>query len=83
MIAVPPAKPVTIPVDPTIAIDGALLLHTPPGVTSDKGWGYPMHINDAPVTGPGVWAYVAIQENRANRERMQYFIKSSFICLCT
>ena len=43
----------TSPVVPTVAIDGMLLLHTPPGLASDSAVAWPWHIVPAPVIAAG------------------------------
>ena len=53
MVPVPAATPVTIPVEPTVAIDVALIVHVPPGelllsIVVDPG-----HKLISPVIAPG------------------------------
>jgi len=53
MMAVPLEIPVTIPLDePTVATARLLLLHTPPGVPSDKVLVAPTHSWAVPVIPP-------------------------------
>jgi len=52
MVAVPNARPVTIPVEPTLAVAGALLVHRPPPA-SDNAFGEPRHISFDPAIGAG------------------------------
>ncbi len=46
--------PFTVPVDPTVAMLVALLLHVPPVVTLLKVMGVPIHTLAAPVMVPAV-----------------------------
>ena len=50
----PAAKPVTIPVEPTIAIPVALLAHVPPPVAEDNVVVAPAHTDVEPVITAGV-----------------------------
>jgi len=49
MLAVPADTPVTIPVEPTVALPGLLLLHAPPAVASVRLTVEPTHTGAAPV----------------------------------
>lgn len=49
----PDIMPVTIPVLPTVATEGALLVHVPPGVGSVKVTGVPMQTLGLPEIGSG------------------------------
>ena len=52
MVTVPGLTPVTMPVEPTVAIPGAELLHVPPATTSDKVMCNPVMTLDAPLIVP-------------------------------
>jgi len=52
MVAVPNARPLTIPVEPTVAITRALLVHKPPPA-SDNAVGEPRRISFDPAIGAG------------------------------
>ena len=45
----PAATPVTIPFDPTPAVNAALLLHVPPAVASVSAVAEPTHTTGVPV----------------------------------
>ena len=66
MVAEPAAKPFTKPDMPTEAIAGAVLLHVPPTVTSEKAVDVPVQIEEAPEIAATdgtvftVTAYVAV-----------------------
>lgn len=49
--AVPTDTPVTMPVELTVATEGLLLLHVPPGVLSARAIVEPTQTPDAPVIG--------------------------------
>jgi hypothetical protein len=53
MVAVPMARPLTVPVGVTGATDGLLLLHVPPGVASLSVVIPPTHTAGSPVMGFG------------------------------
>ena len=53
MVAVPVATPVTMPVEPTVAVAGSLLLHEPPGVASANVVVAPMQTESEPVIAAG------------------------------
>jgi hypothetical protein len=53
MVAVPAATPVTIPVEPTVAIVVLLLLHVPALVASAKPVVNPVHTTFVPVIAAG------------------------------
>jgi hypothetical protein len=53
-VASPAAMPLTTPdEEPTVAVPGALLVHTPPGVASLSAVVSPMHTCKTPVIGKG------------------------------
>jgi len=51
MVAVPADTPVTTPVELTVATEGLLLLHVPPGVESCNATDEPVQVPDEPVIG--------------------------------
>lgn len=53
MIVVPITCPLTIPVDPMLAMVGALLLHAPPPVASVSPIVVLTHNADGPLIAPG------------------------------
>lgn len=53
IIAVPAVNPVTVPEELMLPMDGALLLHVPPPVVSDKVVVNPVHTVVLPVIGFG------------------------------
>ena len=58
--AVPPAIPVTIPVEPTVAAAGDPELHTPPVTASVNAVVVPAQVVNVPVMGPGAWLTVNV-----------------------
>ena len=54
MVAGPPDKPETMPVDPTVAVPVALLLHVPPTVKSPSVIVAPVQTKVLPVMPAGV-----------------------------
>lgn len=62
MVTVPPATPVTIPLDiPTDAIAGLLLLHDPPVTALPNGVELPWHTLNVPVNGAGASTVTAVE----------------------
>ena len=53
MTVVPAATPVTMPVEPTLAVPGARLAHTPPPVPSASVVVAPTHTLSVPVIAAG------------------------------
>jgi hypothetical protein len=51
IVTVPAATPVTKPVEVTVATDGLLLLHVPPGVASLSNVDAPTQVDELPVIG--------------------------------
>jgi hypothetical protein len=51
IVAVPAVRPLTSPDELTVATEGVLLLHVPPGVASDKVIDKPVHTVPGPVIG--------------------------------
>ena len=55
--------PVTIPLsEPTVAAAGLLLVHSPPGTTSDSAAVAPAHTVEGPETGSGEVLTVTVME---------------------
>ena len=54
MVTTPPLTPPTTPVEPTVAIPGLLLVHTPPGVASASGIVVPVQTSVGPVIVPAL-----------------------------
>lgn len=64
MVTTPDDKPVTTPDKLTVAVDGALLLHAPPGVASVRVIEDPAHTEDGPDIGPGAGVTVIPKETK-------------------
>lgn len=62
MVQVPAATPVTNPVELTVAIEGLLLLHVPPGVLSVRATEAPTQVPEAPMMGAMVVAAVTVKD---------------------
>jgi hypothetical protein len=61
MIAEPALIPVTSPnKEPTVAIDGLLLVHKPPLMVSPKEVEIPVHISDGPLMVPALEVPVTV-----------------------
>jgi hypothetical protein len=54
IVSTPAVIPVTIPVLPTVAIEGLLLLHTPPVAVLESAIVLPTHRLDGPVMAPAL-----------------------------
>ena len=53
MVTTPEERPVTTPDRLTVAVDGELLDHAPPGVAFNSVIDDPAHTDDGPDVGPG------------------------------
>ncbi len=62
MLQVPAATPVTMPVELTVATEGLLLLHVPPGVLSERATDAPTQVPDGPTIGAMVVAPVTVKD---------------------
>ncbi len=60
MVTVPAVTPVTIPVDPTVAMAVLLLVHEPPVVVEDNGVVCPTQRLAAPVIAAGAGFTVTV-----------------------
>jgi len=65
MIHVPAPVPTTTPLGLTVAIDGLLLLHEPPGVLSESVTVPPTQVLDAPRIESGTEARLSVMHHVA------------------
>ena len=64
-MADPPASPAVLPILFTVAIDAALLLHTPPVLVSLNVTDVPWQKTDVPETGPTVGGFFTVTTSLA------------------
>lgn len=62
IVQVPADTPVTKPVELTVAIEGLLLLHVPPGVLSVRATDAPTQVPEGPMIGAIVIAPVTVKD---------------------
>lgn len=79
IVVVPAEKPVTTPLELTVATEGFELSHAPPSVVSKSGVEEPTHVVKMPVIGATAALAVSVNRTHESAKRISLFITE---CVC-